>query len=118
MTEEGTCFSNCELPGDAFSEFLKTWHPCFSALFSLQGVPEKKQLPVTVPKSPAFALKNKVGTLAREQEKEKVRLSCLDIISVLSTKLIKNVLRYSRQNKNLQRNWLCWQNQSCCWIFG
>ncbi|KAH0619312.1 hypothetical protein JD844_019299 [Phrynosoma platyrhinos] len=40
---------------------------------SLQGVPEKKQLPITVPKSPAFALRNRSNTLTRE-EKEKVRL--------------------------------------------
>ncbi|XP_066480838.1 targeting protein for Xklp2 [Tiliqua scincoides] len=46
--------------------------PCpMKILEDVVGVPEKKPLPITIPKSPAFALKNKMGTLAREQEKEK-----------------------------------------------
>ncbi|KAM3840624.1 LOW QUALITY PROTEIN: targeting protein for Xklp2 [Vipera latastei] len=47
--------------------------PCPTKILQdVVGVPEKKPIPVTVPKSPAFALKNKVGTLVREEAKEKV----------------------------------------------
>ncbi|XP_042321815.1 targeting protein for Xklp2 isoform X2 [Sceloporus undulatus] len=48
--------------------------PCpIRILEDVVGVPEKKQLPITVPKSPAFALKNRSNTLAREEkEKEEV----------------------------------------------
>ncbi|KAM6457498.1 targeting protein for Xklp2 isoform 1-T1 [Liasis olivaceus] len=47
--------------------------PCPSKILEdVVGVPEKKQLPITVPKSPAFALKNRVGALLREEQKEKV----------------------------------------------
>nr|XP_056700904.1 targeting protein for Xklp2 [Euleptes europaea] len=46
--------------------------PCPARILEeVVGVPEKKPLPITVPKSPAFALKNRVGALAREEEKEK-----------------------------------------------
>ncbi|XP_060119605.1 targeting protein for Xklp2-like [Heteronotia binoei] len=46
--------------------------PCPTKILEeVVGVPEKKALPLTVPKSPAFALRNKVGSLAREEEKEK-----------------------------------------------
>jgi targeting protein for Xklp2 len=34
------------------------------------GVPEKKVLPITVPKSPAFALNKKVQMFTREEEEE------------------------------------------------
>ncbi|XP_058034462.1 targeting protein for Xklp2 isoform X2 [Ahaetulla prasina] len=47
--------------------------PCPTRILEdVVGVPEKKQIPITVPQSPAFALKNKVGALAREEQKEKV----------------------------------------------
>uniref|UniRef100_A0A8C6V738 TPX2 microtubule nucleation factor n=1 Tax=Naja naja TaxID=35670 RepID=A0A8C6V738_NAJNA len=47
--------------------------PCPTRILEdVVGVPEKKKLPITVPKSPAFALKNKVGALVREEKKEKV----------------------------------------------
>ena len=36
---------------------------------SEQGVPEKKVLPVTVPKSPVFTLKTRTRTSARDEEK-------------------------------------------------
>ncbi|XP_026581249.1 targeting protein for Xklp2-like, partial [Pseudonaja textilis] len=46
--------------------------PCPTRILEdVVGVPEKKTLPITVPKSPAFALKNKVGALVREEKKEK-----------------------------------------------
>ncbi|XP_054836855.1 targeting protein for Xklp2 isoform X2 [Eublepharis macularius] len=46
--------------------------PCpIRILEEVVGVPEKKPLPITVPKSPAFALKSKVAALAREEEKQK-----------------------------------------------
>ncbi|KAF7248685.1 Targeting protein for Xklp2-B [Varanus komodoensis] len=51
-----------------------TFHsrPCPTKILEdVVGVPEKKLLPITVPKSPAFALKNRVGALAREEEKDK-----------------------------------------------
>ncbi|XP_019365532.1 PREDICTED: targeting protein for Xklp2 isoform X2 [Gavialis gangeticus] len=45
--------------------------PCPTKILEdVVGVPEKKPLPVTVPKSPAFALKDRVRTLTREEEKE------------------------------------------------
>uniref|UniRef100_A0A8C8S7S2 TPX2 microtubule nucleation factor n=1 Tax=Pelusios castaneus TaxID=367368 RepID=A0A8C8S7S2_9SAUR len=47
--------------------------PCpANILENVVGVPEKKPIPVTVPKSPAFALKNRVRMLASEEEKEEV----------------------------------------------
>ncbi|XP_077192163.1 targeting protein for Xklp2 isoform X2 [Paroedura picta] len=46
--------------------------PCPTKILEeVVGVPEKKPIPVTVPKSPAFALRNRVSTLAKEEEKEK-----------------------------------------------
>uniref|UniRef100_A0A6J0US33 Targeting protein for Xklp2 isoform X1 n=1 Tax=Pogona vitticeps TaxID=103695 RepID=A0A6J0US33_9SAUR len=46
--------------------------PCPTKILEdVVGVPEKKLLPITVPKSPAFALKNRAHTLVREEEKEK-----------------------------------------------
>jgi targeting protein for Xklp2 len=45
--------------------------PCpTTVLEDVVGVPEKKVLLITVPKSPAFALKNSVKMLTREDEKE------------------------------------------------
>ncbi|NXG01448.1 TPX2 protein, partial [Sakesphorus luctuosus] len=46
--------------------------PCPTKILeNVVGVPEKKALPFTVPKSPAFALKNRTRALSREEEKEK-----------------------------------------------
>ncbi|XP_013015446.1 targeting protein for Xklp2 isoform X2 [Cavia porcellus] len=45
--------------------------PCPTKILEdVVGVPEKKVFPVTVPKSPAFTLKNRVRLLAREDEEE------------------------------------------------
>ncbi|XP_074868025.1 targeting protein for Xklp2 isoform X2 [Carettochelys insculpta] len=44
--------------------------PCPAKILEdVVGVPEKKPLPITVPKSPAFALKNRIRMPAREEEK-------------------------------------------------
>ncbi|XP_039219792.1 targeting protein for Xklp2 isoform X2 [Crotalus tigris] len=57
--------------------------PCPTKILEdVVGVPEKKQLPITVPKSPAFALKNKVGALVREEAKEKLE----DVAPVIKAK--------------------------------
>ncbi|NXP56114.1 TPX2B protein, partial [Heliornis fulica] len=46
--------------------------PCPTKILEdVVGVPEKKSLPVTVPKSPAFTLKSRTRTAARDEEKEK-----------------------------------------------
>ncbi|NWI49121.1 TPX2 protein, partial [Calyptomena viridis] len=46
--------------------------PCPTKILEdVVGVPEKKALPVTVPRSPAFALKSRTRVPAREEEKEK-----------------------------------------------
>ncbi|XP_032073240.1 targeting protein for Xklp2 [Thamnophis elegans] len=59
-----------KVPEEEHFEFHS--RPCPTRILEdVVGVPEKKQLPITVPKSPAFALKNKVGDLFKEQ-KEKV----------------------------------------------
>ncbi|XP_077785581.1 targeting protein for Xklp2 isoform X1 [Podarcis muralis] len=43
--------------------------PCPTKILEdVVGVPEKKLLPPTVPQSPAFALKNRVGILAKEEK--------------------------------------------------
>lgn len=43
--------------------------PCPTKILDdVVGVPEKKVLPVTVPKSPAFALKNRIRILTKEEE--------------------------------------------------
>ncbi|XP_020027553.1 targeting protein for Xklp2 isoform X2 [Castor canadensis] len=45
--------------------------PCPTKILEdVVGVPEKKVFPITVPKSPAFALKNRVRMLSREDEEE------------------------------------------------
>ncbi|XP_042550621.1 targeting protein for Xklp2 isoform X2 [Dipodomys spectabilis] len=45
--------------------------PCPTKILEdVVGVPEKKVLPITVPKSPAFALKNRVRMPTREDEEE------------------------------------------------
>ncbi|NXJ71224.1 TPX2 protein, partial [Rostratula benghalensis] len=46
--------------------------PCPTKILEeIVGVPEKKALPVTVPKSPVFTLKNRTRTSGRDEEKEK-----------------------------------------------
>ncbi|NXP15664.1 TPX2 protein, partial [Thinocorus orbignyianus] len=46
--------------------------PCPTKILEeVVGVPEKKALPVTVPKSPVFTLKNRTRTTVRDEEKEK-----------------------------------------------
>ncbi|NXG48891.1 TPX2B protein, partial [Psilopogon haemacephalus] len=46
--------------------------PCPTKILEdIVGVPEKKSLPVTVPKSPVFTLKTRTRATAREEEKEK-----------------------------------------------
>ncbi|XP_050170109.1 targeting protein for Xklp2 isoform X1 [Myiozetetes cayanensis] len=46
--------------------------PCPTKILEdVVGVPEKKELPCTIPKSPAFALKSRTRVSAREEEKEK-----------------------------------------------
>ncbi|KFV05313.1 Targeting protein for Xklp2-B, partial [Pterocles gutturalis] len=46
--------------------------PCPTKILEdIVGVPEKKALPVTVPKSPVFALKSRTRTTGRDEEKEK-----------------------------------------------
>ncbi|NWI89659.1 TPX2 protein, partial [Pitta sordida] len=46
--------------------------PCPTKILEdVVGVPEKKALPVTVPKSPAFALKSRTRVPVREEDKEK-----------------------------------------------
>ncbi|XP_017678135.1 PREDICTED: targeting protein for Xklp2 isoform X2 [Lepidothrix coronata] len=46
--------------------------PCPTKILEdVVGVPEKKELPCTVPKSPAFALKSRTRVSGREEEKEK-----------------------------------------------
>ncbi|NWH67734.1 TPX2B protein, partial [Geococcyx californianus] len=45
--------------------------PCPTKILeNIVGVPEKKELPVTVPKSPVFTLKSRSRTPARDEEKE------------------------------------------------
>jgi targeting protein for Xklp2 len=45
--------------------------PCPTKILEdVVGVPEKKVLPITVPKSPAFALNKKVQMFTREEEEE------------------------------------------------
>ncbi|NXT45061.1 TPX2B protein, partial [Pelecanoides urinatrix] len=46
--------------------------PCPTKILEdIVGVPEKKALPVTVPKSPVFTLKSRTRTLSKDEEKEK-----------------------------------------------
>ncbi|NXK13798.1 TPX2B protein, partial [Herpetotheres cachinnans] len=46
--------------------------PCPTKILEdIVGVPEKKALPVTVPKSPVFTLKSRTRTSSRDEEKEK-----------------------------------------------
>ncbi|XP_010840050.1 PREDICTED: targeting protein for Xklp2 isoform X3 [Bison bison bison] len=45
--------------------------PCPTKILEdVVGVPEKKELPITVPKSPAFALKNRIRMPTKEDEEE------------------------------------------------
>ncbi|XP_018411913.1 PREDICTED: targeting protein for Xklp2 [Nanorana parkeri] len=58
---------------DVEDEEIFTFHsrPCPTKMLKdVMGVPEKKQLPVTVPQSPAFALKNRVRMISSEEQKE------------------------------------------------
>jgi hypothetical protein len=50
------------------------------------GVPEKKVLLITVPKSPAFALKNRIQMLTREDEEEDEPVVIDRISSLLSSR--------------------------------
>ncbi|XP_072487734.1 targeting protein for Xklp2 isoform X2 [Notamacropus eugenii] len=45
--------------------------PCPTRILEdVVGIPEKKKLPTTIPRSPAFALKNRVRVFTREEEEE------------------------------------------------
>ncbi|XP_038606251.1 targeting protein for Xklp2 isoform X2 [Tachyglossus aculeatus] len=45
--------------------------PCPTKILEdVVGVPQKRQLPITVPKSPAFALKNRMRGIARDEDEE------------------------------------------------
>ncbi|NWV37611.1 TPX2B protein, partial [Grantiella picta] len=57
-----------------------TFHsrPCPTKILEdIVGVPEKKALPVTVPKSPAFTLKSRTRVSGREEEKEKEEVAVI-----------------------------------------
>ncbi|XP_053104783.1 targeting protein for Xklp2 isoform X2 [Hemicordylus capensis] len=57
--------------GEEEEHFEFRSQPCpVKILEDVVGVPEKKPLPITIPKSPSFSLKNKASSLAREEEKE------------------------------------------------
>nr|XP_008121085.1 PREDICTED: targeting protein for Xklp2 isoform X1 [Anolis carolinensis] len=61
--------------------------PCpIKILEDVVGVPEKKQVPVTVPMSPAFALKNRVNALAREEKKKE------EVVPVIKAKPVPHFL--------------------------
>ncbi|NWV18137.1 TPX2B protein, partial [Origma solitaria] len=52
--------------------------PCPTKILEdVVGVPEKKALPVTVPKSPAFVLKSRTRVSDREEEKEKEEVAVI-----------------------------------------
>ncbi|KAM4762261.1 targeting protein for Xklp2 isoform 3-T3 [Cyanocitta cristata] len=52
--------------------------PCPTKILEdVVGVPEKKALPVTVPKSPAFTLKSRTRVSGREEEKEKEEVAVI-----------------------------------------
>ncbi|XP_072917653.1 targeting protein for Xklp2 isoform X1 [Hemitrygon akajei] len=54
-----------------------TFHsrPCPSKILDdVVGVPEKKPLPITLPRSPAFTLKNRVRMSLKEEEKKETRV--------------------------------------------
>ncbi|KAM5134802.1 targeting protein for Xklp2 isoform 2-T2 [Mantella aurantiaca] len=58
---------------DEEEEEMFTFHsrPCPSKILKdIVGVPGKKMLPITVPQSPAFALKNRVRMISSEEPKE------------------------------------------------
>ncbi|KAL8179764.1 UNVERIFIED_CONTAM: hypothetical protein K2H54_072465 [Gekko kuhli] len=71
QTEEHFEFHSKPCPTRILEEVVASPEAFVVHLERKRGVPEKKPLPITIPKSPAFALRNKVGTLAREEEKEK-----------------------------------------------
>ncbi|KAJ6655887.1 hypothetical protein lerEdw1_004657 [Lerista edwardsae] len=81
-TEKRNQERESQKPPEEEEHFEFRSRPCpMKILEAVVGVPEKKPLPVTIPKSPAFSLKNKVGTLAAEQEKEKE-----DVVPVIKAK--------------------------------
>ncbi|NXI81294.1 TPX2B protein, partial [Rhipidura dahli] len=52
--------------------------PCPTKILEdVVGVPEKKALPVTVPKSPAFTLKSRTRVSGRQEEKEKAEVAVI-----------------------------------------
>ncbi|NWX37407.1 TPX2B protein, partial [Notiomystis cincta] len=52
--------------------------PCPTKILEdVVGVPEKKSLPVTVPKSPAFTLRSRTRVSGREEEKEKEEVAVI-----------------------------------------
>ncbi|KAM4891333.1 targeting protein for Xklp2 isoform 3-T3 [Sylvia borin] len=52
--------------------------PCPTKILeNVVGVPEKKALPVTVPKSPAFTLRSRTRVSGREEEKEKEEMAVI-----------------------------------------
>ncbi|XP_064247968.1 targeting protein for Xklp2 isoform X3 [Passer domesticus] len=52
--------------------------PCPTKILEdVVGVPEKKALPVTVPKSPAFTLRSRTHVTGREEEKEKEEVAVI-----------------------------------------
>ncbi|NXF22749.1 TPX2 protein, partial [Rhodinocichla rosea] len=52
--------------------------PCPTKILEdVVGVPEKKALPVTVPKSPAFTLRSRTRVSGREEEKEKEEMAVI-----------------------------------------
>ncbi|NXC64194.1 TPX2B protein, partial [Aleadryas rufinucha] len=52
--------------------------PCPTKILEdVVGVPEKKALPVTIPKSPAFTLRNRTRVSGREEEKEKEEVAVI-----------------------------------------
>ncbi|NWW05632.1 TPX2B protein, partial [Oreocharis arfaki] len=52
--------------------------PCPTKILEdVVGVPEKKALPVTIPKSPAFTLKSRTRVSGREEEKEKEEVTVI-----------------------------------------
>uniref|UniRef100_A0A6I8N3J9 TPX2 microtubule nucleation factor n=1 Tax=Ornithorhynchus anatinus TaxID=9258 RepID=A0A6I8N3J9_ORNAN len=49
--------------------------PCPTKILEdVVGVPQKRQLPITVPKSPAFALKNRMRGITRDEDEEEAPL--------------------------------------------
>ncbi|NXS80416.1 TPX2B protein, partial [Erpornis zantholeuca] len=54
--------------------------PCPTKILEdVVGVPEKKALPLTIPKSPAFTLKSRTRVSGREEEKEKEEVTVIKV---------------------------------------